>query len=68
MKKNKLNPEKLLLSKTEAAELLSISYPSVNRHIKSGKIPSIQLGSRRLIPKAELVKMIEKLSSPNKIK
>ncbi len=57
--KGNTNLEKLLLSKAEAAELLSVSYPTVDRHIKAGKIPSIKLGGRCLVPRKALIKMID---------
>jgi excisionase family DNA binding protein len=50
--------EKLLLSKVEAAELLSVSLMSINRYLKAGIIPSITLGGRRLIPLEHLKEIL----------
>jgi excisionase family DNA binding protein len=54
--------EKLLYSKTEAAAVLSISLMSINRYLKRGLLPSVQLGGRRLIPREGLIEMIAKKS------
>lgn len=51
--------EKLLFSKTEAAELLGgISLMSVNRRIADGSLPIVRLGGRALIPRDGLVRLI----------
>lgn len=52
------SPSPFFLSKTEACKSLGISLPGLNRHLKTGKIPSVRLGSRILIP----VAYIEQLS------
>lgn len=55
--------EKLLYSKTEAAEILGgISVMSVNRYIKKGLLPYVQLCGRVLIPREGLIEMIAKKS------
>jgi excisionase family DNA binding protein len=43
-----------LLSIAEAAKRLSLSRISVYRWAESGRIPSVKLGSRRLIPEAAI--------------
>lgn len=59
--------EKLLFSKTEAAETLGgLSLMSVNRYIKRGLLPSVQLGGRVLIPRAGLVEMIAEKTAHKK--
>lgn len=51
--------DRLLHTVSEASEILGgISIMSVNRYIKQGILPSVQLGSRRLIPRQALVEMI----------
>ncbi|MBN1497624.1 MAG: helix-turn-helix domain-containing protein [Spirochaetes bacterium] len=51
--------EKLLFSKTEAAELLGgLSLMSVNRRIADGTLPCVHLGGRVLIPREGLVRLI----------
>lgn len=48
----------------EAARLLSVSMPKVNRMIKSGELPSrLSVGSR-LIPVAAIRKMAEYEETP----
>jgi excisionase family DNA binding protein len=60
--------EKLLYSKTEAAEILGgLSLMSVNRYLKRGLLPSVRLGGRRLIPREGLVEMIAKKSKMEKM-
>jgi len=48
---------KQFFSKSEACDALGISLPGLNRQLKAGKIPSIKLGSRVLIPVSYLTKL-----------
>lgn len=51
--------EKLLFSKTEAAELLGgISVITVSRRIADGSLPVMHLGGRTLIPREGLTRLI----------
>ena len=52
--------EKLAYSATEAAAALSISRPMLYKLLQSEDIPSFNIGSRRLIPRAALVEWIER--------
>ena len=45
------NLERLAYSPHEVTHLLGLSIDSVRRHMRTGKLPSIQLGRRRLIPR-----------------
>ena len=47
-------PTKLLFSIEQAAEMLSISPWSIRAHIKQGTIPSVKLGTRRLVRGTDL--------------
>lgn len=40
------------LTAAQAAQELCLSYSSILRHVKSGKIPSAKVGSRLLIPRS----------------
>ncbi|MDB4306266.1 helix-turn-helix domain-containing protein [bacterium] len=44
--------ERLALSVTEVAESLGISRAQAYKMVKSGELPSISVGTRRLIPDA----------------
>lgn len=44
----------LTISVEEAAKLTSLSKPTINRHLASGKIKSKKVGRRRLIDAASL--------------
>ena len=46
------------ISKSELAENLGISLPSINRGLKLGTIPSVKLGGRVLIP-ASFIQALE---------
>lgn len=43
----------------EAAELLGLSRNSAYSLAKTGKLPTIRLGRRIIVPKAALTKMLE---------
>jgi len=47
-----------LLSIAEAAKRLSISRISAYRWAESGRLPSVKLGARRLIPEAAIDGMV----------
>ena len=55
----KEDTQKLTYSVTEAAELLGISKPAAYQAVKQNQIPHIKFGSRILIPRAALKKMLE---------
>ena len=63
---NKLLHYKRLFSVKEAAEYLSISRSKLYEYIKSGKILSIQIDSRRLLDIIEMDKFIERLKEIKK--
>jgi len=43
--------ERLAYSPREVTHILGLSIDSVRRHMRTGKLPSVQLGRRRLIPR-----------------
>ena len=47
-----------LLSVVEAAKRLSLSKISVYRLAEAGRLPSVKLGSRRLIPEAAIEELV----------
>lgn len=51
----------LLVSVEKAAEMLSISRKQVYREMASGKIKSVLIGKRRLIPTEELERYVGEL-------
>jgi excisionase family DNA binding protein len=56
-------PVPLVCSVDEAAELLGVGRTLVFRLIATGKIESLKIGSRRLIPRAAIDGYIERLSA-----
>ncbi|MEM7478561.1 MAG: helix-turn-helix domain-containing protein [Planctomycetota bacterium] len=55
-----------MLSVDEVQDLLGISNTCLNDLLWSGKIPSIKLGRRRLIPRHALEQFIESQLNDNK--
>jgi excisionase family DNA binding protein len=53
-------PNSLFISSREAADLLGISLPTLNRHLKSGEVPSTLLGGRRLVPRLFIEGLVAK--------
>ena len=53
--------QKLALSLEEASKLLGISRSLTDRAVKLGKIPSLIIGRRILIPRIGLYKMLENI-------
>jgi excisionase family DNA binding protein len=47
-------PKQLFVSVDEAAILLGISAHSVRNHVRDGKLPSVRLGRRVLLPLRQL--------------
>ena len=52
--------EALVLTPNEVRKLLKCSRGTIYEEIRKGTIPSIHLGRKILIPKAALLKMLEK--------
>lgn len=55
------SPEKLLLTTSEAAERLGIGRTTLYELIRAGKLRTIKIGRRRLIPATAIPKMIATL-------
>lgn len=47
-----------LHSRPEAAAILHVSVPSVDRLIKAGKLPAVQIGRRKLVTGGALRRLI----------
>lgn len=58
----KNNDENVLLSRTEACELLKINFTSLWKHTKSGKLNSYGIGNRVYYKKGEILNSIKKLN------
>jgi excisionase family DNA binding protein len=58
----------LFLSVYEASQLLGISVPTINRHIKSGEVASTLLGGRRLVPRSFIEDLASKAIESSKTK
>lgn len=54
------NPEPLLVSVTEAAEMLGISRRMTASLLQSGELRSLAIGRRRMVPVAALHEYIER--------
>lgn len=50
--------EKVVYTVDEVAELLGISRPTAYENVKIGKIPSIKIGRRVLVPKSSFDKWL----------
>jgi excisionase family DNA binding protein len=50
--------DKIFLNHDEAAELLRISKPTLDRYIAQGKIPSYKIEGRRIFDRDELIKWV----------
>lgn len=58
---NKMSEDdSLVLTPLEAAKLLRIGRGTVYEQLRIGAIPSIRMGRRILVPKAALMKMLER--------
>jgi excisionase family DNA binding protein len=55
---------RLAFSPAETAALLGVSPAALDRWIKSGRVPSIKLGDRRLISRAALDALLAGTSVP----
>lgn len=51
--------ERLCLSISEAAAMIGISRNNAYELVRRGKLPVIELGKRKLIPKVQLMNMLE---------
>lgn len=54
---NEIKP--LAVSTSTAADMIDVSRPTLYRLLRTGEIPSFQLGSRRLIPTSGLAAWVE---------
>ena len=54
-------PLKRLLTITEAAATLGISYSLMRRFVKQGRVKVMRVGKRMLIPEEEVKKLLEEL-------
>jgi excisionase family DNA binding protein len=50
------SPNSLALTMKDAARLVGVDYRTIKLGIESGTIPTVQLGPRRMIPRAGLLR------------
>lgn len=50
------SPNSLALTMKDAAKLVGVDYRTIKLGIEGGTIPTIQLGPRRMIPRAGLLR------------
>lgn len=50
-------PQRRLWRLGEAAQLLGISRATLWRHVRAGKVRSVELGGRRQIPESEIARI-----------
>jgi excisionase family DNA binding protein len=60
-------PSKKLLTITEAAATLGISYSLMRRFVKQGRVKVMRVGKRMLIPEEEVKKLLEELLNQTKV-
>lgn len=53
------NKDKLTLTVVEAAGVLGLSRYAAYAAVKNGQLPVLKIGKRLLVPKAQLMRMIE---------
>ena len=63
MREGSVSVPKIALSREEAAEALSVSLATFERAIQP-ELSVVRVGSRRLIPTAELERWVEQHSTP----
>lgn len=51
--------DKIAITRKEAAEALGVDPRTITAAINSGDIPSVKLGSRKVIPRAKFVRLFE---------
>lgn len=51
------SPKSLALTMKEAAKLVGVDYRTIKQGIEAGTIPTVQLGARQMIPRAELLRI-----------
>ena len=51
------SPNSLALTMKDAAKLVGVDYRTIKLGIESGTIPTVQLGPRRMIPSASLLRV-----------
>jgi excisionase family DNA binding protein len=51
------SPRSLALTMKDAAKLVGVDYRTIKLGIDSGTIPTVQLGPRRMIPRAALLRV-----------
>jgi excisionase family DNA binding protein len=60
-------PSKTLLTVSEAADRLSVGRSRLYEEVSSGRLRSVRIGRRRLIPVDALTDYVELLSSENPV-
>ncbi|MFC2063074.1 helix-turn-helix domain-containing protein [Chloroflexota bacterium] len=57
--------ERLCVTVPEAAKMLGVSRNFAYELVRQGKLPALELGKRKLIPRVALEKMLEKAGTVN---
>ena len=57
---NTSNTEPLLLTVPESAKLLNVSRVTVFKLLRAGRLASLKIGAKRMIPRQELDRFIER--------
>lgn len=52
------SPKSLALTMKGAAKLVGVDYRTIKQGIQAGTIPTVQLGARLMIPRAELLRVL----------
>lgn len=54
-----MTAQSLAVSRPEAAKLLGISVPTLDRRLRYGELPSVKIGGRRLIPRDAIERALQ---------
>lgn len=51
------SPKSLALTMKDAASLVGVDYRTIKQAIETGTIPTVQVGARLMVPRAELLRV-----------
>lgn len=55
---NKMFPDKQFLSIEEFSKFFSVCYETIRKRVSSGEIKYIKFGKKKVIPKSEIIRLI----------
>lgn len=55
---NKMFPEKQFLSIEEFSKFFSVCYETIRKRVSNGEIKYIKFGKKKVIPKSEIIRLI----------